>query len=131
MSAPQTIRFSVDIDGFVHRKENEVVFVDNSGKHNDRGLTFVAYQWYRNDEKIEGATGQFYYEYNGLNGVYQVVMTDADGNEYRSCAYEYRPVTPVEQVETERLRGRKIIRDGRLLLVVGDKMYNMLGQEER
>ena len=130
-SAPQTIRFSVDMDSFVHRKENEVVFVDNSGKHNEQGLTFTGYQWYRNGEQIEGATGQFYYEYNGLNGFYQVVMTGADGNEYRSCVYEYRPATPVEQVETERLRGRKIIRDGRLLLIAGEKMYNVFGQEER
>lgn len=133
-SAPQTILFTVDLDGFVHRKENEVVFVDNSGKHDDRDLTFTAYQWYRDDEPIEGATGQFYYEYNGLNGFYQVVMTGTDGNEYRSCVYEFRPATPVETVQsdnTRRTQAQKIIRNGRLLLVVGEKMYNVTGQEER
>ena len=130
-SAPQQIHFSIDLDGVVHRKENEVVFVDNSGKHNEQGLTFSAYQWYRNDEIIEGATGQFYYEYNGLNGFYQVVMTGTDGNEYRSCVYEYRPVTPIVNIPTSRSNARKIIRDGRLYLLVGDKMYTLLGQEQK
>lgn len=129
-SAPQTIQFSIDMDGFVHRKENEVVFVDNSGKHNDEGLTFVAYQWYLNGEIMEGETGQFHYEYNGLNGFYQVVMTGADGREYRSCVYEFRPTTPVENVEAEG-KGRKILKDGRLLILIDNKMYNALGQEEK
>lgn len=133
-SAPQTIRFSIDIDGFVHRKENEVIFVDNSGKHDDRNLTFTAYQWYRNDEAIDGAQGQFYYEYNGLNGFYQVVMTGTDGREYHSCVYEFRPYTPIGNVQRDKgeaTKVQKIIRDGRLLLLVGEKMYNLLGMEER
>ena len=131
-SAPVKMDFSIDLDGFVHQKDEEVAFVDNSGKHNEDGLTFVSYQWYRNNELLEGETGQFYYEYNGLNGLYQVVMTGADGKEYRSCVYEYRPQTPVEEVEAEGARrGRKILRDGRLLIIVGDKVYNMLGKEEK
>ena len=129
-SVLHTIQFSIDMDGFVHRKENEVIFVDNSGKHNDEGLTFVTYQWYKNGELLEGENGQFYYEYNGLNGFYQVVMTGTDGKEYRSCIYDFRPVTPIEDTDADELC-RKIIRNGRLLLIVGDKIYNVMGQEER
>jgi hypothetical protein len=129
-SEPQTQTFTVDLDGFVHRKDNEVAFVDNSGKHSEEGITFKTYQWYRNGELLEGENGQFYYEYNGLNGFYQVVMTGADGKEYRSCVYEFRPATPITNISDGK-RGTKVIRDGRLLILVGDKMYNMLGQEER
>lgn len=129
-SEEMTIPFSIDLDGFVHRKENEVVFVDNSGKHNDEGLTFVSYQWYRNNEPLENATGQFYYEYNGLNGYYQVAMVGADGKEYRSCIYEYRPTTPIQETKAEG-QTIKVLRNGRLLLIVGDKIYNVMGQEEK
>lgn len=94
-----TRQLSIDLDGYVHRKGNDVVFVDNSGKNNDNGLTFTAYQWYRNDEPIEGATEQFYYEYLGLNGYYQVEMTGSDGTVYRSCQYEMRPMQGLEEVE--------------------------------
>ena len=57
-------------------------------------------------------------------------MTGADGREYRSCVYEFRPTTPVENVEAEG-KGRKILKDGRLLILIDNKMYNALGQEEK
>lgn len=95
---PQKIQLSIALDGFVHRKGNDVLFVDNSGKNNDAGLTFTAYQWFRNDELIEGATDQFYYEYLGLNGYYQVEMTASDGTIYHSCIYEMRPAQGLEEV---------------------------------
>ena len=91
------IQVSVDMDGFVHRKGNDVLFVDNSGKNSDAGLTFTTYQWYLNDELIEGATEQFYYEYLGLNGFYQVEMVGVDGTIYRSCIYEMRPEEGIEE----------------------------------
>lgn len=129
-SETQTQTFTIGIDGFVHRKDNEVIFVDNSGKHSEEGITFQTYQWFRNGEILEGENGQFYYEYNGLNGFYQAVMTGTDGKQYHSCVYEFRPMTPVENISDGR-HGKKVLRDGRLLIVVGDKTYNMFGQEER
>ena len=94
---PHVIQASIDLDGLVHRKGNDVLFVDNSGKNNDAGLTFTAYQWYRNGERMENATEQFYYEYLGLNGYYQVEMTGDDGIVYRSCVYEMRPTEGLEE----------------------------------
>ena len=94
---PHEIQASIDLDGLVHRKGNDVLFVDNSGKNNDAGLTFTAYQWYRNGELMENATEQFYYEYLGLNGYYQVEMTGDDGIVYRSCVYEMRPTEGLEE----------------------------------
>ena len=128
-TTPQTLTFSVAMDGFVHRKDNDVVFVDNSGKHSDDNLTFVAYQWYKNGEPLEGGTGQFYYEYLGLNGFYYVVMTDADGRQYRSCEYEYRPTQDLDPTPCTIHHTQKILRNGQLLLLVGDKTYDALGQE--
>ena len=130
-SEPQTITFAINLDGFVHRKGNDVVFVDNSGKSQEEELTFTAYQWYKNGEAIEGETGQYYYEYLGLNGYYQVVMTGTDGQIYHSCIYEMRPLQGIEELKNDGLRGEKVLRNGRLLIIVGDKMYNAMGQEER
>ena len=96
VSEEQKLSFSLYMDGFVHRKWNDVVFVDNSDKNCepncDEDLTFTAYQWYKDGELIPGATGQSYYEAGGLNGYYQVLMTASDGTIYRSCEYEMRPV---------------------------------------
>jgi hypothetical protein len=92
------IQVSVDMDGYVFRKGDDVLFIDNSGKHTDEGLTFTSYQWYKNDEPIEGATGQFYYENIGLNGYYQVEMTTTDGTVYHSCIYEMRTGQGLEEV---------------------------------
>lgn len=96
VSEEQKLSFSLYMDGFVHRKWNDVVFVDNSDKNCepncDKDLTFTAYQWYKDGELIPGATGQSYYEAGGLNGYYQVLMTASDGTIYRSCEYEMRPV---------------------------------------
>lgn len=125
----QTQNFTFDVDGYVNRKGNDIVFVDNSGKHTEAALTFDHYQWYRNNEPIEGETGQYYYEYNGLNGVYSVDMITADGTVYRSCQYEMRPLTPLDDVSAEGTLGRKVLRNGQLFIIVGEKMYNMLGQE--
>ena len=119
----QRIQVSIDLDGFVHRKGNDVLFVDNSGKNNDADLTFTAYQWYRNDELIEGATGQFYYEYLGLNGFYQVEMVGDDGTVYRSCVYEMRPGQGLEEVSVtdEWPEGEAVVYtiDGRICARVG------------
>ena len=100
---PVTIPFSIDIDGYVHRKWNDVVFVDNSDKNCEPNCeedqTFVAWQWYKNGEAIEGATGQSYYEQGGLNGWYRVQMTASDGTVYYSCLYEMRPTQDLENTE--------------------------------
>ena len=92
LADPIEVSFRVDMGGYIHRKGNNVLFVDNSGKAEGEPLTFVSYQWFLNGEPIEGATGQAYYEYNGLNGLYSVDMTTADGTVYHSCQYDMRPL---------------------------------------
>lgn len=100
-----TIPFSLDLDGFVHRKWEDVVFVDNSDSNCqpdcDHDMSFTAWQWYKNDEPIGGATNQYYRETGGLNGVYYVVMTSSEGVTYRSCRYEWHYVTALEEVTAD------------------------------
>ena len=95
-SNPITQTFTLNLDGFVHEKWNDVLFVDNNDKNCepdcDSDLRFASYQWYKNGKLLEGETGQVYHEDGGLNGTYFVIMTDTAGNEYRSCEIERHPV---------------------------------------
>lgn len=95
-----TMRFSMHLGGFVYSKwddeYSDVLFVDNKNNiarpsSGTETWHFVEYQWYKNGYPIDGATGQVYYEEFGLNGVYYVMLTDNNGNTYRSCSKEVRP----------------------------------------
>ena len=90
-----TLDFSVNLGGFVHQKWNDVLYIDNNDKNGfpdaESDLQFDGYQWYKDGELIEGATGQVYNEQGGLNGIYYALLTDTDGNQYRTCPMEVRP----------------------------------------
>ena len=126
-STPKKLTFSIDLDGYVRRKGEDILFVDNSGRHTHDGLTFVAYQWYRDGEPLSDETDQFLYDYPSLNGIYHVEMTTEDGTTYCSCRYEMRPTMGVEQQPAE-TPYRKLLKDGQIVLVVGEKSYTVLGQ---
>ena len=125
---PQKMTFTINLDGYVRRKGEDVVYVDNSGMHTEGELTFVAYQWYRDGVMLSGETDQFLHENPSLDGIYQVEMTTPDGTVYRSCLYAMYPRQGVEEVESER-KCRKIIENGQLVLVVGDQRYTATGQK--
>ena len=131
-SAPQTLSFSIDLDGYVYRKGEDIIFVDNSGLHTANGLTFIAYQWYRDGVPIHTGTDQFFYEYSSLDGIYQVEMTTADGTVYRSCLYDMRP-TPDEPQGMEAtpspLQTHKLLINGRIVLKIGEDTYTIFGQK--
>ncbi|MBR6034507.1 MAG: hypothetical protein IKP39_00440 [Paludibacteraceae bacterium] len=126
-STPKKLTFSIDLDGYVRRKGEDILFVDNSGRNTQNGLTFVAYQWYRDGEPLSDETDQFIYEYPSLNGIYHVEMTTEDGTTYCSCRYEMRPTMGLEQQPAE-TPYRKLLKDGQIVLVVGEKSYTVLGQ---
>jgi hypothetical protein len=58
---------------------NDVIFFDNSSGD------YVAWQWYKNDSLIAGATSPYYSETPSLNGQYFVIATNTDGQEVQSC----------------------------------------------
>ncbi len=80
------LTFAIALDGYLKQKWDDVIVVYNVGD-DVHPLQFSAYQWYRNGEMIDGATQQHFYEENGLNGVYHVMLTALDGTVYRSCDF--------------------------------------------
>lgn len=68
----------------IHRKWNDLLFVDNSSD------LYVAYRWYRDGQPLDGETRQYYYvEGQILSGdghTYHCVMTTADGRKVTACA---------------------------------------------
>jgi hypothetical protein len=128
-SRPHTLSFSIDLDGYVRRKGEDILFVDNSGRHTEHGLTFVSYRWFRDGVLLSGETDQFIREYPSLDGVYQVEMTTEDGTVYRSCLYAMRPgQTEGTEAPASGTAFRKELHNGRLVLVAGSKRYTILGQ---
>ena len=57
----------------VDQRWDDVVVVNNNPDNNG-GYKFSTYQWYRNGEPINGATGQYYQEVGGLEGFYSVEL---------------------------------------------------------
>ena len=51
--------------GIISQRWNDVLYVLNS--ENNGGYQFTAYQWYKNDEKIDGAIGSYLYVEEGLD----------------------------------------------------------------
>lgn len=103
------LQISVSLDGYLHQKWNDVIVVDNSGAKPGKPLTFVTYQWYRNGQKVDGATLQHIYEPDGLSHVYYAVLTSSDGTRYRTCDFYPQPaaVAPSEQIKVYPVPVRK------------------------
>ena len=99
-----TLDFSVNLGGFVHQKWNDVLYIDNNDKNGfpdaESDLLFSGYQWYKDGELIEGATGQVYNEQGGLNGVYYALLTDTAGRQYKTCPVEVRPTSLADNQNT-------------------------------
>ncbi len=86
-SEAHRLEISISLDGYLHQKWNDVIVVNNSGTLEGKPLTFVAYQWYRDGQKVEKATLQHIYEPDGLSSVYYALLTAADGTRYRTCDF--------------------------------------------
>jgi hypothetical protein len=94
-----SLSFTLHLDNYIHVKWNDVIFVDNNS-NDATDLKFTSYQWYRNGKAIEGATGQYYYQEGGLNGIYYVVMQTTDGQQYISCE---KVIVPKTSAPTEKI----------------------------
>jgi hypothetical protein len=58
---------------------HDAIFFDNSSGD------YVAWQWYKNDSLVAGATDAYYSETPTLNGQYFVIATNKDGRQIQSC----------------------------------------------
>jgi len=67
----------------IYRKWNDLLFVDNGNEE------YVAYQWYKNQVAIDGATRQYLYTegvtLQGDGNIYHVVVTLSNGSQIISC----------------------------------------------
>lgn len=111
----------------VFQRWNDVLSV-KSPEYNG-GHLFTAFQWYKGEELIEGATLSYYYASDGLASdiPYRVLLTQDNGEQVFSCDF-YATITPVVQVDIQptRVRQGEAVRlnstvQGRYIL------YNMQG----
>lgn len=84
---PYTVAFPVNLDkAFIVKKFDDVLVADNSSKR------FSEYQWYKDGEAINGATGQFYNDPEGISGSYFLDVITNEGELLRTCPQLYEDV---------------------------------------
>ena len=74
-------------DNVVKQLYHNVLFVDNHDS------AFYQYQWYKNDQKIDGEIKQYITERPELTGKYSVEILIASGIKLHSCNYSYNDAT--------------------------------------
>lgn len=78
-SAKQQFDIAVNFPStYILSKFTDVVFINNAENR------FSQYQWYKNGDKINGATEQFYNDKQGINGLYSAVVV-FDGKSIKIC----------------------------------------------
>ena len=123
------VRYPDDIFAF---KYNNVLAVYQKGYGGNTGFDFTGYQWYRNGQKIEGATSAVYYTEAPFTpgDTYSVELTNAQNVTVPSCGEfvvpdenELDDYTPKKAPSaTKKLINRH------MYIVVEDKMYDAYGQ---
>lgn len=81
------IEFFVDVyypESVIAQRWNDVLAVRNN-EYNG-GYDFVAYQWYKNNELIDGATSSILYQDLDFDAEYSVLLTREDGVKEMTCA---------------------------------------------
>lgn len=75
------------VEGVLYSKWENVLFVSNAGN------IYTAYQWYKNDQKLQGETKQRYYTGStpmaGTSDTYFCEVTRRDGTVERTCAHTF------------------------------------------
>ncbi|HCS87452.1 MAG TPA: hypothetical protein DIW30_03255 [Bacteroidales bacterium] len=71
----------------MYAKWKDVIFVP------DPDLVYTSYQWYHDGEVIAGATEQFYYNPQGLAGLYHCIMYTHSGDVVEACPAEFGDLT--------------------------------------
>ena len=81
-----TLRLTVGDNHAMYSKWNDVLFISNeSGR-------FVDYQWFKNNQIMNGETGQRYYDPSGMKGTadtYYCRMMTTDGKSIITCTYTF------------------------------------------
>ena len=116
-AAAATVQMEIMLDGFLHQKFGTVLLVDNNpdnGQPAWQDMSFTAFQWYKNGNAMQDANEAFVFESNGLNGIYQVLLTNTDGKQILSCPME------IHSDRKEPLLLGNMISQGNTLCLQGD-----------
>ena len=102
------------------------------------GYEFTAFQWYRNGEPIEGATGAVYHSDIPFdpNDVYTVALTDSNGITIPSCEIipKAQPKTDPEPAEDDTAANapaQKLLYKSQMVIRKDGQMFNIFGQKVR
>lgn len=83
------VNFNVSLSGnVIKRKWNDVVVCNNADS------LYVAYQWYRNNVKVDGATGQYYNDLEGVVGTYSLDVVTKYGDTLHVCGKDFEQLLP-------------------------------------
>ena len=110
-------------------KFNNVLAVYRPGHGGNSGFEFTAYQWYRNDQPIPGATESVCHidESFAVNDAVYVVLTDKQGLALPSCPQTIETV-PDFNAQSNQMPAEKIIIDNRMVIRQGTSIFNIYGQ---
>ncbi len=136
-----TIKYPENIIAF---KFNNVLAVYQSGFGGNKGYDFVAYQWYRNNEKIDAlknpsaATSIYHSEEIFTSGdEYYVVLTESGKDPLASCSFTVpddldnydvkKEDTFTQEYNDDNTANKKMI-DNRICVEIEGRIYDMYGQ---
>lgn len=127
-----TLEFSVRLSSSVVEARFEDLLVLLNENYNG-GYKYATYEWYRNGELIKDATQSYYLlpDTAAKDDVYtlRVVLTDGTGLWVCPFTFEQLLHSDIENVCADEVYNRKELRNGVVYIHVGDKCYNLLGQE--
>jgi len=130
----KTLEFPIDFiiyypkDIFKYKFNNVLaVYKPGYGGNEDLKTTFTAYQWYFNDEPIEGATESIYQTENQMpEGEYYVVLTDKNGVSLPSCSQVVKTVDVSPKASAP---AKKVLMNNRIYIEIGNELYDIYGQK--
>lgn len=115
-------------NAIIQQRWNDVLGILNATYNG--GYNFVAYQWYKNGEPIEGAIYPYYYAKEELDptATYSVALTRVDESlSILSCDY----IPTIESSDTAPQQIIKYQYNGTLYIQIGEQTYNVFGQPIR
>lgn len=110
-------------------KFNNVLAVYLPGYGGNTNYEFDAYQWYRNDVAIPGATYSIYHTDEPFTegDTYYVVLTDKNGLQLPSCSQTIETV-PDYNPKTTAPKAQKKLINNRIYIVLDERMFDAYGQ---
>lgn len=107
------------------KKFDNVLAVYAPGNGGNTGYTFTGFQWYRNGEAIQDATGAVYHSDAPLEGFYYVVLTNSQNETLPSCEQE---IYVRSNMPSKAPAAQKKIVNQRIRIVIDNRTYDVYGQ---